>query len=120
MLNLKPLAVGVVIAAASQALAAPPKQLGKPEGKHAYVASPAGAELEKAVATVNGTTPQDEFQLSHACAADGEETSGGTVKVGGGSQARDHSAIGEAPYIYAGSPPPAHRPPARGPTPAAT
>jgi putative spermidine/putrescine transport system substrate-binding protein len=40
MLNLKPLAVGVVIAAATQALAAPPKQLGKPEGKLNIIAWP--------------------------------------------------------------------------------
>jgi putative spermidine/putrescine transport system substrate-binding protein len=40
MLNLKPLAVGVLVAAAGQALAAPPKQLGKPEGKLNIIAWP--------------------------------------------------------------------------------
>src|SRR5690349_1242388 len=40
MLNLKPLAVGMVIAAAGHALAAPPKQLGKPEGKLNIIAWP--------------------------------------------------------------------------------
>ena len=40
MLNLKPLAAGVVIAAASQSLAAPLKQLGKPEGKLNIIAWP--------------------------------------------------------------------------------
>jgi putative spermidine/putrescine transport system substrate-binding protein len=44
MLNLKPLAVGFVIAAASQALAAPPKQLGKPEGKLNIIAWPGYVE----------------------------------------------------------------------------
>ncbi|MFL5346139.1 MAG: ABC transporter substrate-binding protein [Hyalangium sp.] len=44
MRNLKPLAVGVVIAAASQALAAPPKQLGKPEGKLNIIAWPGYVE----------------------------------------------------------------------------
>ena len=40
MLNLKPLMMGVVLAAATQALAAPPKQLGKPEGKLNIIAWP--------------------------------------------------------------------------------
>ncbi|MGW4999511.1 LPXTG cell wall anchor domain-containing protein [Streptomyces hydrogenans] len=50
---------------------------GNPAGKHAYVASPAGATLTAASATINGTTPQDEFQLSHTCAAEEETTTGG-------------------------------------------
>ncbi|MEU3396853.1 LPXTG cell wall anchor domain-containing protein, partial [Streptomyces filamentosus] len=52
---------------------------GNPKGKHAYVASPAGATLTAASATIKGTTPQDEFQLSHTCAAEGEETTGGNT-----------------------------------------
>ncbi|ADO71322.1 ABC transporter substrate-binding protein [Stigmatella aurantiaca] len=44
MLNLKPLAVGVVLAAAGHSLAAPPKQLGKPEGRLDIIAWPGYVE----------------------------------------------------------------------------
>ncbi|MFF9502530.1 LPXTG cell wall anchor domain-containing protein [Streptomyces sp. NPDC014656] len=49
---------------------------GPPKDDHAYVASEAGAELTSAVATVKGE-PVKFFNLSHTCAAEGEETTGG-------------------------------------------
>ncbi|NML53131.1 LPXTG cell wall anchor domain-containing protein [Streptomyces sp. R302] len=51
---------------------------GPPKDDHAYVASEAGAELTSAVATVNGEQVKF-FNLSHTCAAEGEETTGGAA-----------------------------------------
>ncbi|MFE9627390.1 LPXTG cell wall anchor domain-containing protein [Streptomyces sp. NPDC006527] len=49
------------------------------EGKHAYVGSEADAKLTSAVAEIEGSVPQDLFNLSHTCPAvdeDEEEPSG--------------------------------------------
>ncbi|MFE0451946.1 LPXTG cell wall anchor domain-containing protein [Streptomyces sp. NPDC058914] len=43
------------------------------EGKHAYVGSEAGAKLTSAVAEIEGSVPQDLFNLSHTCPADEDE-----------------------------------------------
>ncbi|MER5735436.1 LPXTG cell wall anchor domain-containing protein [Streptomyces sp. NPDC002262] len=50
---------------------------GPPKDDHAYVASEAGAKLTSAVAIVDGKVDQGFFNLSHTCAAEGEETTGG-------------------------------------------
>ncbi|MFP1629069.1 LPXTG cell wall anchor domain-containing protein [Streptomyces sp. 5K101] len=52
------------------------------EGKHAYVASEAGAKLISASAEIEGSVPQDLFNLSHTCPADETAPAPGDDKPG--------------------------------------
>ncbi|MFE0644813.1 LPXTG cell wall anchor domain-containing protein, partial [Streptomyces sp. NPDC058877] len=60
---------------------------GNPEGKHAYVASEVGAELQKVEATITGGPlpgKDNKFPLSHTCPGEtggttGETSTGGTI-----------------------------------------
>jgi putative spermidine/putrescine transport system substrate-binding protein len=64
MMNLKPLAAGVLLAAASQALAVPPQQLGKPEGQLDIIAWPGYIERGDTDKRYDWVTP---FEKATGC-----------------------------------------------------